>query len=101
MFIPPTRSSSLHRPHKLEKKQHDDEITKALLEWKHKSVFKVDWANMFPSTIELWKVNDKIFGSIEDLIGDEIQVKKTTDSLWFEDEECVPKKEIAAYLGKL
>lgn len=101
VFIPPTRSSSLHKPRRLEKKQHDDEITKALLEWKHKSVFKVDVANMFPSTVELWKLNDKIFGSMEDLIDDESQIKKTTDSLWFEDEEFVPKKEIAAYLGKL
>ncbi|KAG2207998.1 hypothetical protein INT46_010364 [Mucor plumbeus] len=101
VLIPPTRSSSLHKPHRPEKRQHDDEITKALLEWKHKSVFKVDVANMFPSTVELWKLNDKIFGSMEDLIDDESQIKKTTNSLWFEDEKCVPKKEVAAYLGKL
>ncbi|KAL0145696.1 Sec7 domain-containing protein [Mucor lusitanicus] len=92
-IIPPTRSSSLHKPRRLKKNQQDDEITKALLEWKHKSVFK------------LWKMNDKIFGSIEDLIalkedGDE-QVENKARSLWAEDEECLPKKEIAAYIGKL
>lgn len=104
-IIPPTRSSSLHKPRRLKKNQQDDEITKALLEWKHKSVFKVDWANMFSSSVELWKMNDKIFGSIEDLIalkedGDE-QVENKARSLWAEDEECLPKKEIAAYIGKL
>ncbi|GAN08653.1 hypothetical protein MAM1_0216c08168 [Mucor ambiguus] len=104
-IIPPTRSSSLHRLRGPKKNQQDDEITKALLEWKHKSVFKVDWANMFSSSVELWKMNDKIFGSIEDLIAfkedDDEQVAIKARSLWAEDEECLPKKEIAAYIGKL
>ncbi|EPB89850.1 hypothetical protein HMPREF1544_03372 [Mucor circinelloides 1006PhL] len=104
-IIPPTRSSSLHRPRRLKKNQQDDEITEALLEWKHKSVFKVDWATMFTSSVELWKMDDKIFGSIEDLVAlkddDDKQVKETVRSLWIQDEECMPKKEIAAYIGKL
>lgn len=105
IIIPPTRSSSLHKPRRPKKNQQDDEITKALLEWKHKSAFKVDWANMFSSSLELWKMNDKIFGSIEDLIAfkedGEEQVEKKAHSLWAEDEECLPRKEIAAYIGKL
>ncbi|KAK4517737.1 uncharacterized protein ATC70_001079 [Mucor velutinosus] len=105
-IIPPSRSSSLHnKPRRLKRSQQDDEITKALLEWKHKSVFKVDWANMFSSSVELWKMNDKIFGSIEDLIAlkedDDDQVERKARSLWAEDEECLPKREIAAYIGKL
>lgn len=60
---------------------------------------------MFSSSLELWKMNDKIFGSIEDLIAfkedGEEQVEKKAHSLWAEDEECLPRKEIAAYIGKL
>lgn len=74
------------------------------MEWKHKSVFKVDWATMFSPSVELW--NDNIFGSVEDLFnyksthGQE-KVLNASQSLWIQDESFVPKKEIASYLGKL
>jgi D-serine dehydratase len=84
----------------------NEEVTKALLEWKHKSIFKVDWANMFSPSVELWKMNDNIFGSIEDLLNyknknTKQEVEKAVHLLWLEDEQFIPKKEIAAYLGKL
>lgn len=113
---PPRRSSSLKKSSKSAKKKtsllvqtttlEDEEVTKALLEWKHKSVFKVDWANMFSPSVELWEMNDNIFGSVEDLLnyksknGNE-EVEVAAKSLWKEDEEFVPKNEIASYLGKL
>jgi hypothetical protein len=101
----PKRTSSL-KSAKTKKKTMDEEVTKSLLEWKHKSVFKVDWANMFSPSVELWKINDRIFGSVEDLLnyknknGQE-DVEKATNSLWMEEEDFVPKKEIASYLGRL
>lgn len=107
LINPPARTSSLRKPKKkLISCAPDDEITKALLDWKHKSVFKVDWANMFSPSVELWKMNDNIFGSIEDLLkykskqGNE-EVETAANYLWIEKVDFVPKKEIAAYLGKL
>ncbi|CAO3625540.1 unnamed protein product [Mucor hiemalis] len=107
LINPPARTSSLRKPKKkLISCAPDNEITKALLDWKRKSVFKVDWANMFSPSVELWKMNDNIFGSIEDLLnykskkGNE-EVEIAANNLWIEKEDFVPKKEIAAYLGKL
>ncbi|CEP08216.1 hypothetical protein [Parasitella parasitica] len=105
VIIPPSRSSSLSRPRRFRKTQRDDEIKKALLEWKHESIFKVDWVNMFPASVELWNMNDNIFGSLEDLIilkeDDEKLVQETANSLWLENEMHAPKKKTAAYIGKL
>lgn len=84
----------------------NEEVTKALLEWKHKSVFKVDWVTMFSPSVELWKMNDNIFGSVEDLLNyngkkGQDKVLEAAQSLWVQDEKFVPKKEVASYLGKL
>lgn len=63
---------------------------------------------MFSPSVELWKMNDNIFGSVEDLlnfknsnISRQNEVEKTVTLLWLENEQFVPKKEIASYLGKL
>jgi hypothetical protein len=110
MYKPPKRTSSLKKGISKKKSsllvQTNEEVTKALLEWKHKSVFKVDWASMFSPSVELWKMNDNIFGSVEDLLnyksknGNE-EVEAAANSLWMEDEDFVPRKEIASYIGKL
>lgn len=97
---PPRRSSSLK---KATKTTTNEEVTKALLEWKHKSVFKVDWATLFSPSVKLWN-DDNIFGSVEDLFSyksTNVQVMDAAQSLWIQDESFVPKKEIASYLGKL
>ncbi|KAI9480592.1 MAG: Sec7 domain-containing protein [Benjaminiella poitrasii] len=99
---PPTRSSSLHKSKVTQ--PNDQDITTALLEWKHKSVFKVDWASLFSPSAEIWKLNGNIFGSIEDLINDQQrdqEVERVSQLLWLEDEAFLPKKDIASYLGKL
>lgn len=77
----------------------NEEVTKALLEWKHKAGFKVDWNTMFSPSVELWNENN-IFGSVEDLLSKD-KVLDASRSLWIENELFVPKKEIASYLGKL
>lgn len=61
---------------------------------------------MFSPSVELWKMNDNIFGSVEDLLNfenssDSVEVDKASNALWIEDESFVTRKEIAAYLGKL
>ncbi|KAI8077034.1 Sec7 domain-containing protein [Thamnidium elegans] len=103
---PPRRTSSLKKPTNKKKSIANEEVTKALLEWKHKSVFKVDWATMFSPSVELWKMNDNIFGSVEDLLNyngkkGQDKVLEASQSIWEQDENMVPKKEVAAYLGKL
>lgn len=80
-------------------------MTKSLLEWKHKSVFKVDWATLFSPSVTLWNEKNNIFGSVEDLFnyahdGQE-NVIQAAQSLWIQDQDFVPKKEMASYLGKL
>ncbi|KAI9251618.1 Sec7 domain-containing protein [Helicostylum pulchrum] len=105
LLNPPRRSSSLRKPTQ-KKSIANEEVTKALLEWKHKSVFKVDWATMFSPSVELWKMNDNIFGSVEDLLSyngkiGQDKVLEASQSIWIQDENIVPKKEVAAYLGKL
>jgi hypothetical protein len=62
---------------------------------------------MFSPSVELWKMNDNIFGSVEDLLNfknndsDSVEIERVSNALWMEDESFVTKKEIAAYLGKL
>lgn len=63
---------------------------------------------MFSPSVELWKMNDNIFGSVEDLLNfknsntsRQNEVEKTVNLLWLENGQFVPKKEIASYLGKL
>jgi hypothetical protein len=61
---------------------------------------------MFSPSVELWKMNDNIFGSVEDLLNfkndsDSAEVDKATNALWLEDESFISRREIAAYLGKL
>ncbi|KAI7889892.1 Sec7 domain-containing protein [Mucor mucedo] len=96
----PRRTSSLKKPKQI---KTDEEVTKSLLEWKHKSVFKVDWATLFSPSVTLWNENN-IFGSVEDLFnyshGQE-NVLQAAQSLWIQDQNFVPKKEMASYLGKL
>ncbi|KAI7903110.1 Sec7 domain-containing protein [Cokeromyces recurvatus] len=108
MITPPTRSSSLHQEEEEEEEEghnnNNNDIATALLEWKHKSGFKVDWANLFSPSVELWKLSGNIFGSIEDIIHEsnsQKEVKHVCHLLWMEDESFIQKKEIASYLGKL
>ncbi|KAI9354241.1 Sec7 domain-containing protein [Pilaira anomala] len=101
-LIPPRRTSSLNKkPTTMNNKNimANEEVTKALLEWKHKAGFKVDWNTMFSPSVELWNENN-IFGSVEDLLSKD-KVLDASRSLWIENESFVPKKEIASYLGKL
>jgi hypothetical protein len=96
---PPTRSSSLSYATKKKPTTTttNEELTKALLDWKHKSEFKVDW--MFSPPVKLW--NGTIFGSVEEFVihKEAIHHEQVAQSLW--DETYMNKKEIAAYLGKL
>ncbi|KAI8366389.1 Sec7 domain-containing protein [Choanephora cucurbitarum] len=90
-IIPPTRSSSLTQS------STDEEVRQSMLDWKHKSVFRID--NLF-SPVSLWEKQELIFGTVESLLLTEYQqqAENKASSLW--EERCNPKEEIASYLGR-
>ncbi|OBZ83532.1 hypothetical protein A0J61_08415 [Choanephora cucurbitarum] len=86
-IIPPTRSSSLTQS------STDEEVRQSLLDWKHKSVFRID--NLF-SPVSLWNKQELIFGTVESLLLTEYQqqAENKASSLW--EEQCNPREEIAS-----
>ncbi|KAI8375503.1 Sec7 domain-containing protein [Blakeslea trispora] len=90
-FIPPTRSSSLTHI------ETDEDIRGSILDWKNKSVFQLD--SLF-SPVNLWDDQHKIFGTVENLLLTDHQHQVENKALLLWQEQCIPKKQIASYLGK-